>query len=105
MVSCGKCTGSRGHQNPLSSSRKISFQLQTDLKAFKSMWHQNGLLQLHACIGLDRTQLDLTMKDGSKALYFNWIDLAYFDIFILKRASAKTITRKKSLKKHRKRQQ
>lgn len=36
-----------------------------------------------------RTQLDLTLKDGSKALYFNWIDLAYFDIFILKRASAK----------------
>jgi mannonate dehydratase len=36
-----------------------------------------------------RTQLDLTMKDGSKALYFNWIDLAYFDIFILKREKAK----------------
>jgi mannonate dehydratase len=36
-----------------------------------------------------RTQLDLTLKDGSKALYFNWIDLAYFDIYILKRASAK----------------
>lgn len=36
-----------------------------------------------------RTQLDLTMKDGSKALYFNWIDLAYFDIFILKRENAK----------------
>jgi mannonate dehydratase len=36
-----------------------------------------------------RTQLDFTMKDGSKALYFNWIDLAYFDIFILKRALAK----------------
>jgi mannonate dehydratase len=35
-----------------------------------------------------RTQLDLTMQDGSKALYFNWIDLAYFDIYILKRAHA-----------------
>ena len=35
-----------------------------------------------------RTQLDLIMKDGSKALYFDWIDLAIFDIYILKRADA-----------------
>ena len=35
-----------------------------------------------------RTQLDLTMTDGSKALYFNWIDLAVFDIYILKRTDA-----------------
>ncbi|MET3115695.1 mannonate dehydratase [Pedobacter sp. CG_S7] len=35
-----------------------------------------------------RTQLDLTMTDGSKALYFNWIDLAVFDIYILKRTAA-----------------
>jgi len=35
-----------------------------------------------------RTQLDLTMTDGSKALYFNWIDLAIFDLYILKRAGA-----------------
>jgi len=35
-----------------------------------------------------RTQLDLKMKDGSKALYFNWADLAYFDIYILKREGA-----------------
>ncbi|WP_262152424.1 mannonate dehydratase [Chryseobacterium foetidum] len=32
-----------------------------------------------------RTQLDLEMKDGSKALSFNWVDLALFDIHILKR--------------------
>jgi mannonate dehydratase len=36
-----------------------------------------------------RTQLDYTMADGSKALYFNWIDLAVFDIFILQRKDAK----------------
>jgi mannonate dehydratase len=35
-----------------------------------------------------RTQLDLTMTDGSKALYFNWVDLAVFDLHILKRAGA-----------------
>ncbi len=32
-----------------------------------------------------RTQLDMTMADGSKALYFDWNDLAVFDIYILKR--------------------
>lgn len=32
-----------------------------------------------------RTQLDLIMKDGSKALYFDWTDLAVFDMYILKR--------------------
>ncbi|SFC40757.1 mannonate dehydratase [Parapedobacter composti] len=35
-----------------------------------------------------RTQLDLEMKDGSKALYFNWNDLAVFDLFVLKREGA-----------------
>lgn len=35
-----------------------------------------------------RTNLSLEMKDGSKALYFNWIDLAYFDIYILERENA-----------------
>jgi mannonate dehydratase len=35
-----------------------------------------------------RTQLDLEMKDGSKALYFDWNDLAYFDIYLLKRENA-----------------
>lgn len=35
-----------------------------------------------------RTQLDLEMTDGSKALYFNWTDLAVFDIHILKRPNA-----------------
>lgn len=35
-----------------------------------------------------RTQLDLEMANGAKALYFNWIDLAIFDIYILKRELA-----------------
>jgi len=36
-----------------------------------------------------RTRLDLEMTDGSKALYFNWIDLAVFDLYILEREGAK----------------
>lgn len=35
-----------------------------------------------------RTNLDLAMKDGSKALYFNWYDMALFDIHILQRPGA-----------------
>lgn len=35
-----------------------------------------------------RTSLNYKMPDGSLALYFNWIDLAVFDIYILKRANA-----------------
>ncbi|WDF70870.1 mannonate dehydratase [Sphingobacterium oryzagri] len=35
-----------------------------------------------------RTQLDKLMTDGSKALYFDWIDLAIFDIYILARQDA-----------------
>lgn len=37
-----------------------------------------------------RTNLDLVMPDGSKALYFNWFDLAVFDVYILKRPGAET---------------
>lgn len=36
-----------------------------------------------------RTQLDLEMPNGAKALYFNWTDLAIFDIYILEREEAK----------------
>src|SRR5690606_29279455 len=36
-----------------------------------------------------RTQLDKEMHDGSKALYYDWIDLAIFDIYILERPHAK----------------
>lgn len=35
-----------------------------------------------------RTKLDLEMQNGAKALYFDWIDLALFDIHILKRENA-----------------
>jgi mannonate dehydratase len=35
-----------------------------------------------------RTNLDYPMHDGSKALYFDWFDLALFDIHILKRKNA-----------------
>lgn len=35
-----------------------------------------------------RTSLNYKMPDGSLALYFNWTDLAVFDIYILKRKNA-----------------
>ncbi|MEP7253576.1 MAG: mannonate dehydratase [Ginsengibacter sp.] len=35
-----------------------------------------------------RTKLDYKMPDGSLALYFNWVDLAVFDIYMLKRKNA-----------------
>jgi mannonate dehydratase len=37
-----------------------------------------------------RTSLNYPMEDGSLALYFNWIDLAVFDIHLLKRPGADT---------------
>ena len=35
-----------------------------------------------------RTDLDKVMPDGSRALYFNWFDLAVFDIHVLQRKNA-----------------
>ncbi|MEO6838209.1 MAG: mannonate dehydratase [Ginsengibacter sp.] len=46
-----------------------------------------------------RTCLDYKMPDGSLALYFNWVDLAVFDLFILKRKDAAFSYSKDILKK------
>jgi mannonate dehydratase len=35
-----------------------------------------------------RTDLNYKMADGSLALYFNWVDLAVFDIYVLQRENA-----------------
>jgi mannonate dehydratase len=35
-----------------------------------------------------RTDLNYAMPDGSLALYFNWVDLAVFDVYLLKRKGA-----------------
>ena len=35
-----------------------------------------------------RTRLDMPMADGSKALYFDWADMAMFDIHLLQRPGA-----------------
>ncbi|MEJ7822662.1 MAG: mannonate dehydratase [Chitinophagaceae bacterium] len=42
-----------------------------------------------------RTDLNYLMPDASKALYFNWFDLAVFDIYILKRKNAEASYNKK----------
>ena len=41
-----------------------------------------------------RTNLDYVMPDGSRALYFNWFDLAVFDIYILKRKNVRDVTKR-----------
>ena len=46
-----------------------------------------------------RTSLNYKMQDGSRALYFNWTDLAIFDLFILKRKDAHSSYPKNILQK------
>ena len=50
-----------------------------------------------------RTDLNYKMPDGSNALYFNWFDLAVFDIHILKRKNAKSSYNKNILAESEKR--
>ena len=50
-----------------------------------------------------RTDLNYKMPDGSNALYFNWFDLAVFDIHILKRKNAKSCYNKNILAESEKR--
>ncbi len=50
-----------------------------------------------------RTNLNYKMPDGSFALYFNWFDLAVFDIYILKRKNAEDNYNKIVLKEAEKR--
>jgi len=37
-----------------------------------------------------RTDIDYRMKNGARALYFNWVDLAVFDVHLLKRKNAES---------------
>lgn len=46
-----------------------------------------------------RTSLNYIMPDGSLALYFNWVDLAVFDLFMLKRKNAHASYSKEILQK------
>ena len=46
-----------------------------------------------------RTSLNHKMTDGSLSLYFNWVDLAIFDLFILKRKKADSSYSKDILQK------
>ncbi|TRW27234.1 mannonate dehydratase [Flavobacterium zepuense] len=60
----------------------------TSLKNLSSCGLKTVCYNFMPVLDWTRTKLDLEMKDGSKALYFNWIDLAYFDIYILQRINA-----------------
>lgn len=50
-----------------------------------------------------RTNLNYQMPDRSNALYFNWFDLAVFDLFVLKRKNAESGYNKKVLSEAEKR--
>lgn len=50
-----------------------------------------------------RTSLDYEMTDRSRALYFNWYDLAVFDLYILKRKEANESYSEKVVQEARKR--
>lgn len=46
-----------------------------------------------------RTDIDYQMKNGARALYFNWVDLAVFDVHLLKRKNAESDYSEQTLQK------
>jgi len=73
-------------RNP--DAEKYLENYRTSLKNLSSCGLKTVCYNFMPVLDWTRTKLDLEMKDGSKALYFNWIDLAYFDIYILRRLDA-----------------
>lgn len=46
-----------------------------------------------------RTEIEHELQNGAQALYFNWVDLALFDVFVLKRTQAEKDYKKEVITK------